>query len=93
MAEARALLRHGPSAPAEQMPDSETELFWSEVRRLPHRQAQVVALFYGYSLTVHEVSEILELSAGTTKSHLFRARRTLAGRLNTDVDGGDSHVD
>lgn len=94
MAETRALLRHGAPATNYEMPAQEAELFWSEVRRLPRRQAQTVALYYGYDLTVTEVSEILELSVGSTKTHLHRARRALAARLRTDFEAedGDENV-
>ncbi len=75
MAETRALLRVGApqgSAPAS---DAENEAFWSEVRRLPRRQAQVVALFYGYDMSVADVASTLEISTGTAKTHLHRGRR------------------
>jgi RNA polymerase sigma-70 factor (ECF subfamily) len=89
MAETRALLRIGTpqgSAPAS---DAENEAFWSEVRRLPRRQAQVVALFYGYDMSVADLAETLEISPGTAKTHLFRGRQALAARLGLDVDEGD----
>lgn len=81
MAETRALLRTGApqgSAPALEASD---ELFWSEVRRLPRRQAQAVALFYGYDMSVADVATTLEISKGTAKTHLHRGRHTLAERL------------
>ena len=84
MAEARALLRNGApqgSAPALEASD---ETFWSEVRRLPRRQAQVVALFYGYDMSVADVAAILEISTGTAKTHLHRGRHTLAARLGLE---------
>jgi RNA polymerase sigma factor (sigma-70 family) len=84
MAETRALLRIGApqgSAPALEARD---ELFWSEVRRLPRRQAQVVALFYGYDMSVADVAATLEISVGTAKTHLHRGRQTLAIRLGLD---------
>lgn len=85
MAEARALLRVGTSQGSVPTLDESTESFWSEVRRLPRRQAQVLALFYGYSMTVSEISETLQMAAGTTKTHLHRGRRTLASRLGVDA--------
>jgi len=56
---------------------------WREVRRLPRRQAQVVALTYIDDLPRREVAEILGCSEETVKTHLERARSTLAGRLMT----------
>lgn len=85
MAEARAFLRIGTSQGSVPAVDESTESFWSEVRRLPRRQAQVVALFYGYDMSVAEISETLQMAAGTTKTHLHRGRRTLATRLGVDA--------
>jgi RNA polymerase sigma-70 factor (ECF subfamily) len=80
MAETRALLRFG--APTGESPnDVETEIFWSEVRHLPRRQAQAVALFYGYGMSVAEVSQTLQMAEGTAKTHLHRGRKALAARL------------
>ncbi|MDP9219733.1 MAG: ECF-type sigma factor, partial [Actinomycetota bacterium] len=57
------------------------------VRSLPRRQAQVVALFYLYDLSVADVAATLELSEGSVKTHLSRARAALAERFATA--GGD----
>lgn len=81
-AEAKALLRlnsHARRAGATE-PDDGVDV-WREVRRLPRRQAQVVALTYFADLPRREVAEILGCSEETVKTHLERARRTLAGRL------------
>jgi RNA polymerase sigma factor (sigma-70 family) len=80
--EARALLRLG--TPAIQVDESraEVEEFWSRVRQLPRRQAQSVALYYIYDLSVAEVAETLECSEGSVKIHLSRGRAALAKQLN-----------
>ena len=79
--EARALLRLGARPrPAVVLTDDD-ESFWSAVRSLPRRQAQVVALFYLYDLSVADVAATLELSEGSVKTHLSRARATLAERF------------
>lgn len=57
--------------------------FWAEVRALPHRQAQVVALFYALDLSVAEVAATLGCAEGTVKVHLSRARTELSSRLGT----------
>jgi RNA polymerase sigma-70 factor, ECF subfamily len=64
----------------EPLPD-EHEAFWAQVRQLPHRQAQVIALHYVYDLGVAEIALTLGCAEGTVKSHLFRGRATLASRL------------
>ena len=56
-------------------PDDED--FWAAVRGLPRRQAQVVALHYIYDLSVADVAATLQISEGTAKTHLSRARTSL----------------
>lgn len=62
---------------------------WREVRRLPRRQAQVVALHYLHDRSRRDVAVVLQLSEETVKTHLERARLTLAKRLNQE--GTDQH--
>ncbi len=82
MAEAKALLRWSRPDPAASAVDHEAQLdLWREVRRLPARQAQAIALTYVADLSRREVAEVLGCSEETVKTHLERARRTLAGRL------------
>ena len=46
--------------------------------RLPEIQRQAITLFYLQERSVEEVARMLDLPEGTVKSHLHRARRTLA---------------
>ncbi len=46
--------------------------------RLPQVQQDVITLFYLQDRSIEEVSRMLDLPEGTVKSHLHRARRTLA---------------
>ena len=85
-AEARALVRLGARRPEITELSAPEEAFWSEVRRLPRRQAQVVALHYVYDLPVVEIANTLGCSASTVKAHLVRARGTLAARLAVEED-------
>ena len=55
--------------------------FWAAVRALPRRQTQVVALYYLEDRSVTDVADILDMTPGTVKRHLYDARRTLARRL------------
>ena len=80
-AEARALLRarlRPPSLDGGSPPDRE---FWETVRSLPHRQAQVLALFYLEDRSVDDIASVLGLAPGTIRVHLVRGRRNLATRL------------
>lgn len=90
-AEARALLRlRGLRAPTTDVePASHDEEFWAEVRRLPARQAQAVALHYLEDRPVAEIARIMGCAESTAKVHLHRGRRRLADRLQLDIgDGG-----
>lgn len=81
-AEGRALLRLAGRR-EDVVPEPATDEFWAEVRRLPRRQAQVVALFYVCDLGVAETATTLGVSEGSVKTHLSRARHALAERLGT----------
>jgi len=60
--------------------------FWSNVRALPRRQAQVIALFYLEDRPIADVAEVLEMSPGSVKRHLHDGRRSLARRLHEEVE-------
>jgi RNA polymerase sigma-70 factor (ECF subfamily) len=81
-AELRAVARLGPFRGSLPQPlDGESEHLWHEVRRLPRRQVQAVALFYVDDMTVAMIAEIMECAESTVKVHLHKARQTLAERL------------
>lgn len=68
-----------------ELPES-TDEFWAEVRRLPRRQAQVIALYYLEDRTVAEIAEFLGFEESTARVHLMRGRRTLAKRLEAKAN-------
>ena len=70
---------------ANELPES-GDGFWSAVRSLPDRQAQIVALHYLDDRPVDEIAELLEIAPGTVKTQLHRARATLANRLRVDLE-------
>lgn len=87
--EARGLLRlggqrhaHAHAAPA----DAATVEFWTLVRSLPARQAQVVALYYGEDRSTADIAQILEMAEGTVRAQLANARRSLAERLGLETE-------
>ena len=79
--EARAMLRLGSRQTDVEPIAAEHETFWAEVRRLPHRQAQVIALHYIYDLGVAQIATTLGCAEGTVKVHLSRGRAALSERL------------
>jgi RNA polymerase sigma-70 factor (ECF subfamily) len=58
--------------------------FWQAVRGLPPRQAQAVALYYLEDYSVRQISEVLDCSEGTVKTHLSRAREAVARQLRLE---------
>lgn len=54
---------------------------WRLVRRLPEQQRWAVALYYVEDRSLVDVARILRCSEGTAKTHLSRARATLARQL------------
>jgi RNA polymerase sigma-70 factor, ECF subfamily len=67
-------------AESEQLP-AELDRFWTEVRSLPHRQAQAVVHHYLEDRPVREVAVLMGCSEGTAKALLHQARQRLARRL------------
>jgi RNA polymerase sigma-70 factor (sigma-E family) len=68
---------------------SEADHFWAQVRRLPKRQAQTIALHYLEDLPIADIADVLDCSPNTVKVHLHKGRKTLATRLKVDL-GGDA---
>ena len=87
--EAKAMLRLGARPPVAVELEPSADAFWAEVRRLPRRQAQVVALHYVEDLSVAEVAATLGCAEGTVKQHLSRARTALSASLADWRDPGD----
>lgn len=84
-AEARAVLRFR-ARPAEPLVEPEPVVapIWRHVRELPRRQAAIVALVYVQDMTIEEAAEALGIATPTAKTHLQRARRRLAEKLNEE---------
>lgn len=83
MAEGRALLKMlAGSRTSLPSLEPESEEVWEAVRRLPHRQAQVIALTYLDDLSLEQVSQVLGVSVPTVGTHLQRGRTALARSLN-----------
>ena len=58
------------------------DAFWAAVRSLPKRQAQAAALRYLYELDVADIARTLEITEGSVKQHLSRARVQLIRKLS-----------
>lgn len=59
---------------------------WALVRRLPRRQAQVLALSFLEDRSVGDVALVLGCGEESVRTHLRRGRRALARQLKTEDD-------
>lgn len=79
--EATARLRMVPFPETLEGPSADQQSFWAEVRKLPRRQAQAIALYYIDELFVAEIGDVLEVAEGTVKALLHQGRTRLARQL------------
>jgi hypothetical protein len=68
-----------------QLSDDDAE-FWTAVRSLRRRQAQVIALRYLEDRSVAEIAEILGTATGTVKKQLHDGRQNVVRRLRLEED-------
>ena len=80
--EIAALQRLASVPAAGEVPAAADPELWRLVRRLPEQQRWAVALHYVEDRPVAEVANVLGCSEGTVKTHLSRARATLARQLD-----------
>lgn len=57
------------------------------LERLPDVQREVIMLFYMQERSVDDVARMLDLPVGTVKSHLYRARMSLAAMMKEQSHG------
>ena len=81
-----SVVRRHPTAPPGAVDGADRELVEhavvvAELRRLPARQREAVALRYYLDLSEAEIAEAMGCSPGSVKTHLHRALATLATRL------------
>ena len=69
-----------------ELPLPADERIWSEIRRLPRKQAVAVVLWAVEGLGHAEIGEALDCSAETARTHIRRARETLRRTLKLEVD-------
>lgn len=51
------------------------------VDRLEETQRMIVILYYFEDMTIQQIADMLEMSAGAVKTRLYRARMALSRRL------------
>jgi RNA polymerase sigma-70 factor (ECF subfamily) len=57
----------------------------SEIEALPPLQRTVLTLYHLEEVPIAEIARMTGLTAGTIKSHLFRCRARLRGRLQARI--------
>lgn len=67
------------------IPTADDQL-WSRVRALPAAQRDATIMRYVDDLPLADIAAVLGCSDGTVKTHLQRARRTLADHLSTNTE-------
>jgi RNA polymerase sigma-70 factor, ECF subfamily len=80
--ETAALLRLVPTPSSVETTGADHEAFWREVRKLPRRQAQAIALRYIDELSVTEIAGVLDVATGTVKALLHQGRSRLGRQLS-----------
>lgn len=81
------LLRERSPGPHKMVEDDDDwQRIGEAVSSLPLQQRVVVVLYYINDLPVQEISEILEIPAGTVKSRLFYGRNSLRKKLGMEDD-------
>ena len=86
LAEAKALARRPRGVGSVPFPEvtGEIDRILTEVRRLPRRQVEVIALAFLEEMTVTEIAETLQVTRQTVDVHMRRARSTLDARLGLE---------
>jgi RNA polymerase sigma-70 factor (ECF subfamily) len=56
------------------------------IQNLPERYRIVVVMRHLHDMSVEDIARSLDLPTGTVKTHLFRAREMLRGRLGTVLE-------
>lgn len=84
--ERAAISRLRTDPPAEVVIPTADDQLWARVRSLPAAQRDATIMRYVDDLPLADIATVLGCSDGTVKTHLQRARRTLATHLSTDSD-------
>ena len=58
---------------------------YHELQKLPAKYREVIHLFYYEDMSIKEISKVLEISEGTVKSRLSRAKSKLKALLKEEI--------
>jgi RNA polymerase sigma factor (sigma-70 family) len=83
------IVDHAAANPLDELARAELRAFVrGKVESLPAEQRAAVTLYHLDGMSVAEVAAVMQLPAGTVKSHLFRARQRLKEMLADRIGGG-----
>jgi RNA polymerase sigma-70 factor (ECF subfamily) len=66
--------------------DSVQDVVQRAITNLPEKYRVVVVMRHLQDMSVEEIANVLEMPTGTVKTHLFRAREMLRGRLRSVLE-------
>jgi RNA polymerase sigma-70 factor (ECF subfamily) len=66
--------------------DSVQDVVQRAISNLPEKYRVVVVMRHLQDMSVEEIANVLEMPTGTVKTHLFRAREMLRGRLRSVLE-------
>ncbi|QJD85949.1 RNA polymerase sigma factor [Cohnella herbarum] len=70
-----------PSAETQWFVSLEQREVWNAVLSLPQKLREALLLYAHHHLTLKEIAELLQISEGTVKSRIFRARAAISRKL------------
>jgi len=71
------------SPEAEFLMSERIEAVWSASRFVSSQQQTALRLRFVHDLTTREIADVMEISEGAVKAHVFRALHTIRGRLKS----------
>ncbi|KIL34143.1 hypothetical protein SD71_20855 [Cohnella kolymensis] len=80
--------RASPSAEAVMFDRLESAELWDHVMQLPRKLKEVIILDYHYGMAIKEIAAMLQLSEGTVKSRMFRAKQRMSELLKEEREYG-----
>jgi RNA polymerase sigma-70 factor, ECF subfamily len=84
--ERAAMSRLRANEPIDPMSASADDQLWAHVRSLPPAQRDATILRYVDDLALTDIATVLGCREGTVKTHLQRARRSLAAHVTADSE-------
>lgn len=76
--------RASPSAEKVMFDRLESAELWDSVMQLPRKLREVIILDYHYGMAIKEMAAMLQISEGTVKSRLFRAKKRMSELLREE---------